>query len=128
MKKNALWSFMSLLVIASMLLAACGGGEDATDTPPPAVEQPTKEAAPTQEPVAEFECTDPLGCVTVEQGEKLRLATALVLSGPNATLGIDSQRGVEIAIDDRGQVMGFDVELVAEDGQCSAEGGQTAAT
>ena len=116
------------LVIVALLISACGGGEDATSTSPPAVVEPTKEAAPTEEPVAEFECTDALGCATVEQGEKLRIASALVLSGPNAQLGLDSQRGVEIAIDDRGQVMGFDVELVAEDGQCSAEGGQTAAT
>jgi branched-chain amino acid transport system substrate-binding protein len=78
--------------------------------------------------VEEFECTDALGCVTVNAGEKLRIATALVISGPNETLGIDSQRGVEIAIDDRGEVLGFPIELVAEDGQCSAEGGQTAAT
>jgi branched-chain amino acid transport system substrate-binding protein len=50
----------------------------------------------------------------------------LVISGPNAQLGLDSQYGVEIAIDMRGQVAGHDVELQAEDDGCNAEGGQAA--
>ena len=61
-------------------------------------------------------------------GDPIRIASALVIAGPNETLGVDSQRGVEIAIDDRGDVAGHAIELVAEDGGCSAEGGQTAAT
>jgi branched-chain amino acid transport system substrate-binding protein len=109
-----------------MLLTACGGGEKATDTPKPA--EATKAPEATKEPVAEFECTDPLGCVTVAAGEKIRLATALVISGPNESLGIDSRRGVELAIDDQQDIMGFPIELVSEDDGCSAEGGQTAAT
>ena len=113
---------MLLVLVLSTILAACGGGEDATATPKAAEPEATKES------VAEYECTDPLGCVTVSEGEKLRIATALVISGANETLGIDSQRGVEIAIDDKKEVLGFPIELVAEDGGCSAEGGQTAAT
>jgi maltose-binding protein MalE/ABC-type branched-subunit amino acid transport system substrate-binding protein len=126
MKK--LWTFITLIALLLPLIVACGGDEEATDTPQAAapVEQATEVPA---EPKTEgYECTDPLGCVTVAAGEKLRLATALVISGPNETLGIDSQRGVTIAIADRGKVMGFDVEMVNEDGQCNAEGGQTAAT
>jgi branched-chain amino acid transport system substrate-binding protein len=130
---------MSLVLILSIVLAACGGAE-ATDTPEPepteAMAEPTEEMAepteemaePTEEMAEEFECTDEFGCVTVAEGENLRIATALVISGPNESLGIDSQRGVEIAIDDRQEVLGFPIELVAEDGGCSAEGGQTAAT
>ncbi|OQY19869.1 MAG: hypothetical protein B6I34_09140 [Anaerolineaceae bacterium 4572_32.1] len=76
----------------------------------------------------EYECTDPLGCVTYAKGEPIRLASALVISGPNESLGTDAQHGVEVAIIDRGQVLGHDIELVAEDGGCSAEGGQTVAT
>ena len=121
MKK--LWSIIALLIIVLPILVACGD-KDPTNTPEPVVEA-TKapEVKPTEVVVEPPECTDPLGCVTVEAGEKLRIATALVISGPNETLGIDSQRGVEIAIAERGTVMGFEVELVAEDGQCSAEGG-----
>jgi branched-chain amino acid transport system substrate-binding protein len=51
-----------------------------------------------------------------------------VLSGANETLGIDSSRGVEIATEDQGQVLGHDIELVGEDSECSAEGGQKALT
>jgi branched-chain amino acid transport system substrate-binding protein len=43
-------------------------------------------------------------------------------------LGVDAQRGVEIAIIDKGQILGHDVSLTSEDGGCSAEGGQAAAT
>ena len=42
-------------------------------------------------------CDDPLGCVTVAPGDPLRIASALVTSGPNETLGLDSQYGVEVA-------------------------------
>lgn len=73
-----------------------------------------------------FECADPLGCVTYGPDEPIRIASALVISGPNAQLGLDSQYGVEIAMDFKGQVLGHDVELQAEDDGCSAEGGQTA--
>jgi len=52
----------------------------------------------------------------------------LVVSGPNETLGIDSKRGIEIAIDDvGGELLGHPIELVGEDSQCSPEGGQAAA-
>jgi ABC-type transport system substrate-binding protein len=86
-------------------------------------------AMPTLEAKAqEGECDDPLGCVVVAAGDPIKLASALVIAGPNESLGTDSQRGVEIAIADRGQVAGHEVELQAEDDGCSAEGGQTAAT
>ena len=73
-----------------------------------------------------FECADPLGCVTYGPDEPIRIASALVISGPNADLGLDSQYGIEIAMDFRGQVAGHDVELQAEDDGCNAEGGQAA--
>jgi ABC-type transport system substrate-binding protein/ABC-type branched-subunit amino acid transport system substrate-binding protein len=126
------WLVLFVLVVG-MVLTACGG-EDATSTPEPAAPEattapePTEPPAPTKEPVEAFECTDEFGCATVAQGENLRIATALVISGPNESLGIDAQRGVEIAIDDKQEIFGFPIELVAEDGGCSAEGGQTAAT
>ena len=59
-------------------------------------------------------------------GDPLRIASALVVTGPNESLGLDSQYGVEIAIADRGEIFGHAIELQAEDDGCSAEGGQTA--
>ena len=91
---------IGILVLAGLVLAACGG---------PA-----------------YECTDELGCVTVEDGDPVRIASALVISGPNTDLGTDSQYGVEIAIQFKGDIFGHPIELQAEDDGCSAEGGQAA--
>jgi branched-chain amino acid transport system substrate-binding protein len=100
MKRTIL--FIVLLSGLALILAACGGQA--------------------------FECTDALGCVTYAPDEPIRIASALVISGPNTSLGLDSQHGVEIAIDFRGQLLGHDIELQAEDDGCTAEGGQTSAT
>jgi branched-chain amino acid transport system substrate-binding protein len=95
-------------------------------TEEPAAEEPTEEAA-AEEP-ASMECTDELGCVEVAPGDPILLASALVITGPNADLGQDSQRGVELAIEFRGDVAGHPVELQPLDDGCAAEGGQTAAS
>lgn len=94
---------LSLLVGASMLLAAC---------------QPA--AAP-------YTCTDTLGCVDIAPGAPVHLAYAMVVAGPDSSLGIDSRRGVEIAISDKGTILGHPIELTGEDTGCNAEGGQAAA-
>ncbi len=91
---------LGLLVIASLALSACGGSA--------------------------YECDDPLGCVSYAEGEPIRIASALVISGPNTDLGTDSQYGVEIAIDFKGEIKGHAIELQAEDDGCNAEGGQAA--
>lgn len=97
-KKSVL--VIGMLVVASLVLAACGG--------------------------AAFECEDTLGCVSYAPGEPIRIASALVISGANTDLGTDSQYGVEIAMDFKGEVMGHPIELQAEDDGCNAEGGQAA--
>lgn len=74
-----------------------------------------------------LECTDPLGCVEVGPDDPILLASSLVISGPNTELGLDSQYGVEIALDFRGEVLGHALELQPEDDGCNAEGGQTSA-
>jgi branched-chain amino acid transport system substrate-binding protein len=100
MSKKAIFG-LSLALLAAFILVACQG------------------AAP-------FECTDTLGCVDYAPDDPIRLASALVISGANADLGIDSQNGVEVAINLRGDVAGHSVELQAEDDGCNAEGGQAA--
>ena len=99
MTKRSLMIF-GLLAIAGLVLAACGGPS--------------------------FECEDPIGCVTYGADEPVRIASALVISGPNTDLGTDSQYGVEIAIDFQESLFGHAIELQAEDDGCSAEGGQSA--
>ncbi|HKV45966.1 MAG TPA: branched-chain amino acid ABC transporter substrate-binding protein [bacterium] len=72
---------------------------------------------------------DPIGVVKVGPGEPITIAYWLVTSGSDGSLGTDSKRGIEIAIDDlHGKFMGHDIKLIGEDSGCNAEGGQTAAT
>lgn len=129
------------LLVFVLALAACGGqvqqaAEEVAPTAAAAVEEAVEEAASEVEEAAEEVmeepmeegCTDEIGCVEVAEGDPLLIASALVISGPNGDLGLDSQRGVEIALDMRGELMGHPLELLAEDDGCNAEGGQTAGT
>lgn len=98
---------LSLLIVAGfagVMLAAC-----------------TPSAAP-------FVCADKIGCVDIAPGKPVHIAYAMVVAGPDATLGEDSKRGVEIAIDDKGgKLMDHAIELTGEDTGCNPEGGQAAA-
>lgn len=115
---------LALMIAGAMLLAACST-KPATQPAQPGGEQ----AQSGGEKAAALECTDALGCFEVGPGEPIRIAYALVVSGPNETLGVDSRRGIEIAMDDKGKtLLGHDVELVGEDSGCNPEGGTAAAT
>jgi branched-chain amino acid transport system substrate-binding protein len=94
--------FLLLVLTAVLALAACGGES--------------------------LECEDELGCIEVAPGDPVLLASSLVVSGPNTELGLDSQWGVELAIDMREELLGHPIDLQAEDDGCNAEGGQTSAT
>lgn len=86
---------------------------------------PTPTSTPTATPVP-FVCEDKFGCVTYAPGDPIRLASALVISGPNTDLGTDSQYGVEVAIEFQGEILGHPIELVTLDDGCSAQGGEAA--
>ena len=86
----------------------------------PASAEPTKPS---------FKLEDPIGVVRVKPGEPIHIACWFVVAGPDASLGTDTKRGVEIAIDDKGgKVLGFSIKLTVQDTGCNAEGGQAAAT
>lgn len=73
--------------------------------------------------------TDELGVVEIPAGAPIVIGLYWVISGADAALGIDSKRAVEIAVEDLGgKIKGHDIQLVEEDDQCNAEGGQTAGT
>ena len=119
------FTILSLLVFASLVLAACAPAastEEATET-----EAPPAGGETGGEVTGDYECTDPLGCVEVGPNDPVHVAYALVLSTADETLGIDSRNGLEIAVDDKAQILGHDIKLSGEDDQCSAEGGQAAA-
>jgi len=66
--------------------------------------------------------------VTIAPDEPVHVAYWGVLSGADGSLGEDSKRGVEIAIDDMGgKFQGHDILLTTEDAGCTPEGGATAA-
>lgn len=97
------FALLTIVMILTAALAACGGA-------------------------AAYECPDEFGCVEVAEGDPIRIAWAFVVSGPDETLGTDTKRGVEMAAEEKGQIMGHDIEVIGEDELCNAEGGQTAAT
>ena len=73
--------------------------------------------------------TDDVGVVKVPKGQPILIGGLLVLSGPDLSLGVDASRGAEIAFDDhKNMLVGHPIKYLPEDGQCSVEGGQTAAT
>jgi branched-chain amino acid transport system substrate-binding protein len=76
-----------------------------------------------------FSYRDKIGIVKIKPGEPIHIAAWMVVEGPDAFWGIDTKRGVEIAIDDkRGKFLGHPIKLSLQDTGCNAEGGQTAAT
>ena len=124
--KGKLWTVLAVMVILSLGLAACG--PKPTEAPPP-TPVPAAEETPTAPPVAVEEVEDEWGVVKVTKGDPIKVGFAAGLSGAGIdVLGLDEQRGAELALKDKPEVLGFAVELQVEDAMCSAEGGQTVAT
>jgi branched-chain amino acid transport system substrate-binding protein len=101
---------LALLITAALIAVACA------PSAPPVEEQ----AAP----------EDPWGVIEIGPDDPVRIAVNTVTSGAGVdVLGLNELRGAEIAVADAGgQVLGHDIELVANDTLCSAEGGQTVAS
>lgn len=71
---------------------------------------------------------DALGVVAVQPGESIQIRAHQAISGDVAPLGNDQVRGVELAIEDYGEIHGFSVDMgTAEDDLCDASGGQSGA-
>jgi branched-chain amino acid transport system substrate-binding protein len=105
-----------LIVLAAVITLAAA----------PALAQ-TKKAEPAKK--AEFKCEDPMGVVKIKKGDPIHIANWMVVAGENASLGTDTKRGVEIAVDDiGGKLLGHPIKLSTQDTGCNAEGGQAAAT
>lgn len=90
---------------------------------------PAFTAAPEKPKPAAFVYEDKIGVVKIKPGEPIHIACWFVIAGPDASLGTDTKRGVEIAIEDKGKkILGFPIKLTIQDTGCNAEGGQAAAT
>ena len=78
---------------------------------------------------AEFKYEDPMGVVKIKKGDPIHIACWMVVAGPDASLGTDTKRGVEIAVGDvGGKLLGHPIKITTQDTGCNAEGGQAAAT
>ncbi|NIS81399.1 MAG: ABC transporter substrate-binding protein [Anaerolineales bacterium] len=100
-RKHAL---LALLAVFSMVLAACG---------------------PAAEP---YVCEDAIGCVDIAPDEPIKIAYMQPLTGAAVVYGESLEGAITLAASERGnKLLGHDLELVGEDSQCSAEGGEAAA-
>jgi branched-chain amino acid transport system substrate-binding protein len=106
MRHHSLITRLALVAVLALVAAACRQAEGPGD----------------QETVE-----DERGVIEIAADEPIKLATIQTISGDTASLGQDQVRAIEIAIADKGQVLGHDIELQVEDGLCSAEGGTAAA-
>ncbi len=127
--KKSVFLTLSVLMIAALLMAACGGAATPAPTATPAAQATDAPATGgATDPAVCTACDDPKGCVTLAANDPLRLAWLFVVEGADASLGTDTQRGVEIAKDDRPTIAGHTVELEGVNEGCNAEGGQAAGT
>ena len=121
MIKKMKFRHLGVLVLVFSLVAAACGDDDTEETTAPTAAPTTTEAG------AEF-TPGPLGAVTVAAGGAVEIRALQAISGDVAFLGDDQVRGIELAIEDFGDINGHAVNLgTPEDDLCSAEGGQAGA-
>lgn len=127
MRKRNWLALVALLGALTLVTAACANDDEGGEG----------ETGASGATGAAVDCeADPVGCVEVGAGEPISIGTLLAIEGDVSFLGLDSQHGVELAVDyldgafdaTPGQIAGHDVALVNENDGCSAEGGQAGAT
>ncbi len=110
MNRPRWFSLLAVLAAFTLIASGCGRGDDGGG------------GGAAECPDAEF------GCVEVDADEPITIAGLLTLTTANKSLGQDSVAGIQIALDQRGEVLGHTLDFVPEDDACAAEGGQTGAT
>ena len=128
MQKYTRWS--AILVVLMLVLAACqsdGGGEASPGESEDLSSQPAEtDGGGGTGSAADCEA-DEFGCIELAEGDPLVMGTALVITGANETLGLDSQYGAEVARTLTPEIAGHEVEFNHQDDGCSTEGGTAAA-
>ena len=100
---------LAVLLSFSLIAAACGDDDDDADA---------------GDDMADAD----LGTITVEAGAEVQIRSLNVLTGVNSVLGIPNQNGIELAVEDYGDIKEFAVTSgQGLDDLCSSEGGQAAA-
>ena len=127
MQKYMRWS--GILVVLMLVLAACSSGGGSSTAPS---EAPGESAVATDGgnggTGSAADCdADEFGCIELAEGDPIVIGTAMVITGANESLGLDSQYGAQVAQQLRPEIAGHDVEFNHQDDGCSTEGGTAAA-
>lgn len=131
--------YLGTLAAGIILAAACTapgattrpGGTSAAGSPDagsPAAGSPAATAAVTPGPPNPHEPGADLGERVIGADDPIHIAMWGVLTGSDSPLGIDVQRGYEIAVEQKGELLGHEIQMSSEDALCTPEGGNTAAT
>lgn len=135
---------ISIIFILSMVMTACQPAAPAAPAAPekPAAEAPAAPAeapAATEKPAAEAPAApaapekadvcaqDEFGCAKIAPGTKIKIGMGAPMTGDNAQFGIDISQGTSIALQDAGDIDGFEFELVTQDDGGTPEGGAAVA-
>lgn len=117
----------TLLVIASMLLVACG--TKATEEPV-AEEPPAEEEAAEEEPMEEEEEAmpeDEWGNIVYAPGDVVKIGMSSALTDAYAVYGQDMLNAVEMAVNDFGDLLGWELTVEGGDDMCDGAPGVTVA-
>jgi branched-chain amino acid transport system substrate-binding protein len=127
MQKYMRWS--AILVVLMLVLAACQSddpGTDGSDEPDESVAAESMGDGNGDGAAADCDA-DEFGCIELAEGDPLIIGTALVITGANESLGLDSQYGAEVARTLKPEIAGHTVEFNHQDDGCTTEGGTAAA-
>ncbi len=121
-----IWTMIGLVTISAMVLAACGGGATPTATEAPMETQaPVETEAPvvTEAPAME----DDWGQMVFAPGTDITIGVSSALAGGYAVYGQDMLNGVNLALEDYGDLMGWTVLAEGGDDACEGAPGVTVA-
>jgi len=124
----------SLLTIAMVLFAACGGTAPAEEAAPVEEAAPAEEEAAAEETSAEEEAAaeetsaeDEWGYIVIPEGEDVVVGLSSALTAGYAVYGQDMLNGVTVAIQDFGDLQGWNLAVEGADDQCEGAPGVTVA-
>ena len=116
-------SVLSAVLLGFALLAgACSSDSDSSSSSSSDTAAPATTAAASG---GDYLGDGSLGEVTVSAGDAIQIRSLNAISGDVAFLGVPNENGIRMAVEDYGQIHGFDVDLGAGlDDLCSSDGGQ----
>jgi branched-chain amino acid transport system substrate-binding protein len=107
----------AMIGVLAVAATACGDDdEDDGDESPVAGISP---AATAPAPAGET--------ITIAAGDKIKIGVSTTLTTDNAELGIPIRDAALLAAKEKGSILGFEIEVVAEDDVCSGPGSEAAA-